>query len=393
LLGVPITVKDLMLTRGMPTTGGSRIYGDGLPGDRDAALVQRLRKAGAVILGKTNLNELAYGVTGENVHFGDTRNPWDVGRVPGGSSSGSAAAVAAGIGHASVGTDTRGSIRIPSSCCGLTGLKPTRALVSTEGVLPLSWTLDHVGPMTRSADDAALLLGVMASARGAERRFAAALEQPVAGLKLGICQYFFRDLDEQVEAAVQAAIGVLVGAGVQVVEVEIPELNENLRASAAITGAESLSVYDERLRDGKAGFGAPVLRRLEAAYALTGLDLARAQSARRALIDGYRRTFELVDFMLGPTLQGLPAPVGSTTMRVAGGREESIVDACCRFVAPQNMTGVPAISLPCGFSREGLPIGLQIWADVDADDVVLSVAHQYQSRTEWHLRRPNISPA
>jgi aspartyl-tRNA(Asn)/glutamyl-tRNA(Gln) amidotransferase subunit A len=391
LAGVPITIKDLMLTKGIPTTGGSRAFGDTLRTDRDAELVDRLRRAGAVIIGKTNLNELAYGVTGETVHFGDIKNPWDVSRMPGGSSGGSGVALAAGIGYASIGTDTRGSIRIPGSCCGVTGLKPTRGLVPTDGVLPLAWTLDHAGPMARSVEDVALLMGVITPARGAERRFAAALEQPVAGLKLGICSYFYRDLDEQVAAAVQSAIKVFEGIGLRVQEVEIPELEDNLRASAAITGAEGISVYDERLRASREGFGAPVLRRLEAAYALTGLDLARAERTRRALQDAYRRTFEEVDCLIGPTLPGLPAPVGGTHMRVAGGREEGIVDASCRLVAPQNMTGVPAMTLPCGFSREGLPIGLQIWAAAGADDLVIALGHQYQSRTSWHKKHPTIA--
>jgi aspartyl-tRNA(Asn)/glutamyl-tRNA(Gln) amidotransferase subunit A len=395
LLGVPVHVKDLMLTKGVATTAGSRAPGLGLPDDRDAAVVRRLRRAGAVILGKTNLNEFAYGVTGENSHFGDVPTPWDRQRMSGGSSSGAAAALAAGIGYGSVGTDTRGSIRIPAANCGVTGIKPTRGLVPDEGVFPLSWTLDHTGPFARSAEDVAVLLGVMASGRGGPLRYAAALDRPVAGLRIGVAPFYFRDLDEEVEGAVRAAVAELVGAGLEVVEVDLPELEPCLPASAAIAASEALVIHDERLKAGGEGYGAQVRQRLEAAYAYSGLDLARAERVRRDLIEAYHRAFRDVDCMVGPCLPGLPAPIGSATMRVAGGREEPIVNASCRLMAPQNMTGVPAASVPCGFSASGLPVGLQLWAAEGADDLVLAVAHAYQQRTEWHRRRPearNPSP-
>jgi aspartyl-tRNA(Asn)/glutamyl-tRNA(Gln) amidotransferase subunit A len=391
LHGVPITVKDLMLTRGMPTTAGSRAPGLGLSDRVDAPVVRRLRRAGAIIIGKTNLNEFAYGVTGENAHFGTVPNPWDWSRMSGGSSSGSAAALAAGIGHGSVGTDTRGSIRIPASCCGISGIKPTRGVVPTDGVFPLSWTLDHVGPMARSARDLAAMLVVMAGGRGAAARFARALERPLRGLTLGVCPFYFEDLDSEVAAAVQTAIDELALGGAQVKEVDVPELAECLPASAAIAASEGLAVHDARLRTGAEGYGAPVLSRLESAYAFTGVDLARAEAFRRDLVEAYRRVFRQVDCMVGPTLPGVPAPIGSSTMRVRSG-EENIVSASCRLVAPQNMTGVPAASVPCGFSQAGLPIGLQLWAAAGADDLVLGVAHRYQERTAWHEARPSPGP-
>lgn len=404
LHGVPLSVKDLIRTRGLPTTCGSRALGDGLPGDRDAEAVRRLRAAGAILVGKTSLNEFAYGITGDNHHFGSTLNPWDAGRMPGGSSSGSAAAVAAGIGAASVGTDTRGSVRIPAACCGVTGFKPTRGRISTDGVFPLSWTLDHVGPLTRSVADAALVLEAMTggpppdpgsgsrpsgggSGRG-PRAGTDAAEPALEGLRLGLCDYFFADVDPEVEAAVREAVDVLAGLGMELVEVEVPELDAALRASGVIAAAEALAVHDERIRTRRRDYGPDVLARLEKGYELSALDLARAHRARLELIEAYGRAFREVDAMAGPTLPGLPAPVGATVMRVGGGREEWVVKASCRLTSPQNMTGAPALSVPCGFSESGLPVGLQLWAASGNDALVLAVGRRYQRATDWHRRRP-----
>ncbi|MBW3533822.1 MAG: amidase [Gemmatimonadetes bacterium] len=388
LHGEVVTLKDLIVTKGLPTTAGSRALGDGLPGDRDAPLVRHLRRAGAIVLGKTNLNEFAYGVTGENAHFGQTLNPWDRTRMSGGSSGGSAAALAVGIGMGSVGTDTRGSIRIPASCCGVTGFKPSRGRVPTEGVFPLSWSLDHAGPLARSVVDAARLLGVMVGGRGGPARFTGAAERGVEGLRLGVCPFFFRGLDGEVEASVRDAVDVLADLGMDVREIEIPELEGSLRASAAIAASEALAVHEERVRERRGDYGPAMLARLEKGYALSALELVRAERAREALSAAYRRAFRDVDCMAGPTLPGLPAPVGSATMQTAGGGEEGVVDASCRLNAPQNMTGAPALSVPCGFSRSGLPIGLQLWAARGADDVVLAVGGAWQRATAWHLQRP-----
>jgi len=392
LEGVPISLKDLVRTRGMPTTAGSRALGDGLPGDADAPVARRLRRAGAVIVGKTNLNEFAYGVTGENAHYGDVPTPWAPGHMSGGSSSGSAASVAVGIGAGSVGTDTRGSVRIPASCCGVTGIKPTYGLVPTEGVFPLSRTLDHTGPIARTVEDVSLLLQVMVGARSAAR-LAHALDRPVRGLRVGVPGFFFRNLDEEVEGAVRAAMDVLADAGVELRDIDMPVLEESLPASAVIAASEALTVHDQRLREAREGYSAAMLGRIDTAYGLTALQLAQAEVVRLEMIDAYRRAFRDLDCMVGPTLPGLPAPFGSPTMRVKGGAEEKMVEAHCRLVAPQNMTGVPAISLPCGFSRSGLPIGLQIWGGYGADDLVLAVAQGYQTRTEWHTRRPPLAHA
>lgn len=394
LLGVPFTVKDLIRTRGLPTTGGSRALGDGgLPGDRDAHAVAGLRRAGAVLIGKTNLNEFAYGVTGENEHYGRVLNPWSRERMTGGSSAGSAAALAAGIGAASVGTDTRGSIRIPASCCAVTGFKPTRHLVPTDGLLPLSPSLDHVGPMARSVEDVALLLGAMTKPGNLPEDYAPALERSVEGLTLGLCRFFFEGLEPEVEAAVRTAVETLVELGLRVREVEVPELEESLEASGVIAAAEAAAVHEDRVRDRRQDFGEAMLRRLEKGYDLGAVELVRGRAAAERLREAYRKTFEEVDCMAGPTLPGLPARADGSTMTVASGREEWVVDASCRLNAPQNVTGAPAISVPCGFSGDELPIGLQIWAAPGDDETVLAVAHRYQQATGWHDRwAPSVLP-
>jgi aspartyl-tRNA(Asn)/glutamyl-tRNA(Gln) amidotransferase subunit A len=391
LHGVPLGIKDLISTRGIPTTGGSRAlkgveWSGGSRGE--ATVVRRLRRAGAVVLGKTNLNEFAYGVTGENAHFGNSVNPWAPDRMSGGSSGGSAVAVAAGILPGAVGTDTRGSIRIPAACCGITGFKPTLGRVPTRGVFPLSRTLDHVGPLARSVEEVSLLFFLMAGGPDPLGRHARSLQRPVEGLRLGLPAFFRGGLDAEVARAFDDALEVLEGAGLELVEIQVPELEGSLEASAVIAGAEALAVHDERLKEGPEDFDPAVRARLVKGYSLTGLALARAQEHREALSRAYLRAFRGVDLMAGPTLPGLPPRTGGTTVSVAGGGEEWVVDAFCRFMAPQNMTGAPALSLPCGLSSSGIPIGLQLWAAPGADPLPLAVGRVYQERTEWHRARP-----
>jgi aspartyl-tRNA(Asn)/glutamyl-tRNA(Gln) amidotransferase subunit A len=281
LHGVPISIKDIILTRDMPTTAGSRSFGDGLVGPVDAAVVRRLRRAGAVLIGKTNLHELAMGVTTVNEHFGPTRNPRDPARVPGGSSGGSAAAVADGMGLGSVGTDTRGSIRIPAACCGVVGLKPTYGLVDTEGVIPLSPSLDHVGPITTTVVDAALMLGAMAGTpRQAARWLAAAEARERPTLRLGVCDWWLSDLAPGVEAAVRDALLAFAEAGFELREVTVEGLAEAHLASGVITGAEALAFHQQRLEQNPEGIGPRVRARMQKAYDLTAVDYVRAQEAQ-----------------------------------------------------------------------------------------------------------------
>lgn len=375
LAGVPITVKDLILTREAPTTLGSRVIPEGLPAGRDAAVVARLRRAGAIVVGKANLHEVALGVTTVNEHFGPARNPWDRRRVAGGSSGGSAVAVATGMGMGSVGSDTRGSIRIPAACCGVVGFKPTFGLVPTEGVFPLAASLDHVGPLARTVEDAAVLFAAMAGGAW-PKRVAAGLRKPPRRFTIGIVDFFFRDVDAAVATAVFGAVQALEKGGATVVSVEIPELEDALEASRVIVLAEAISYHDLLLRQNRRGYGPMVRARLEGGYKLSALDLVRAEERRLELLAAYGEVFRHVDCLIAPTLPGQVPAIGAKTVRLAG-RRVPIAEAFCRLNAPQNMTGMPAVSLPCGI-RDGMPVGLQIVGPAGHDARVLGMGRRLE---------------
>jgi aspartyl-tRNA(Asn)/glutamyl-tRNA(Gln) amidotransferase subunit A len=365
LLGVPISVKDLILTREAPTTAGSRLFGKGIPAGTDAAIVARLRRAGAILVGKTNLHEVAFGVTTVNEHFGPARNPWDRSRVAGGSSGGSAVAVAAGMGAGSVGTDTRGSIRIPAACCGIVGLKPTFGLLPTDGVIPLAPTLDHVGPMTRSVEDAALMLGAMRGSRARTAEYLAAADRKPRRLRVGVAPYYLRGAEAEVGAAVEAAITTLAKLGCPIVEVKLPELDRALEASRVIVLAEALAFHEQWLRSRPRSYGPQVRSRMLGGRKLTAVDYVHATEQRVLLEAAFHDAFQHVDVLVGAVLPTLPVKIGATSVRV-GGVETPLSEAYCRFNAPQNVVGLPAMALPVGRSRSGLPIGAQViaaWGD------------------------------
>lgn len=375
LLGVPVSVKDLVLTTEAPTTAGSRIFGDGLVAERDAPVVRRLRRAGAIIIGKTNLHEVALGVTSANEHFGPVRNPHDPGRVAGGSSGGSAAAVAAGLGPLSVGTDTRGSIRIPAACCGVTGLKPSRGLVSLEGVIPLSPSLDHVGPIATTVADCALMLEVMAGSRHAGR-FLPATRKSARGMRVGVSEYHLRDLDAAVQGRIDAAIRALGTLGCRVSDVRIPELEDAQAASVAISASEAVQYHDRFLQSIPGAYGPLVRKRFMDAYRWTALDLLRAYATRDAVTAAFARAFESVDCLVGAVLPALPPKVEDTTVTI-NGQPAGVVDAFTRLNSPQNMAGLPALSVPCGMAGR-LPVGLQVIGAAGRDDQVLRLGAAYQ---------------
>jgi aspartyl-tRNA(Asn)/glutamyl-tRNA(Gln) amidotransferase subunit A len=389
LAGVPISIKDLAHVRGMPTTAGSHaLDGEPLPA-ADAPVVGRLRRAGAIILGKANLHEVALGVTSANEHYGAVRNPWDTTRVAGGSSGGSAAAVACGLGLASLGTDTRGSIRIPASCCGITGLKPTQGLVPIEGILPLSPTLDHAGPMTRSVADAALVLAAMTGSRRALERFTRALRAPTRRLVVGVSTYHLRDTDARVLRVVRRAIAVIRGIVRDLRDVAIPGLEGTVaqEASGVITGTEAFAFHQARLAENPSAYGPLVRGRLMAGGTRSAVEYVRALAAREVLTRGFATTFETVDVLVGATLPALPPRIDQPSATI-NDVPVNVVEAFTRFNAPQNMAGIPALSVPCGFV-DGLPVGLQIIAPHGRDDLVLTVGAAYQRLTDWHQRRPD----
>jgi len=385
LLGVPVSVKDLVLTTEAPTTAGSRIFGDGLVAERDATVVRRLRRAGAIVIGKTNLHEVALGVTSANEHFGPVRNPWDPARVAGGSSGGSAAAVATDLGPLSVGTDTRGSIRIPAACCGVTGLKPTHGLVSIDGVVPLSPSLDHVGPMARSAAECALMLEAMAGPRHAGR-YLPATRRSVRGMRVGVSEFHLRDLDAEVQRPVDAALRALSALGCRLSNVRLPELDEAHHASIVISASEAVAYHDRFLTATPEAYGPLVRERFMNAYRWSALDLLRAQATRHAVTEAFARAFDAVDCLVGAVLPSIPPRIEETSVMV-NGRAIGVVDAFTRLNAPQNMAGVPALSLPCGFTRGGLPVGMQLIAARGQDAVALRLGAAFQAASDW-IRLP-----
>jgi aspartyl-tRNA(Asn)/glutamyl-tRNA(Gln) amidotransferase subunit A len=367
LHGVPISLKDLIDMRGVPTTAASRVR-DGHVAAADAAVVTRLREAGAVIVGKTNLHEFALGTTNEDSAFGPARHPLDPTRSPGGSSGGSAASVVAGMAYASVGSDTGGSIRIPSAACGLVGYKPTLGAVSTDGVVPLSTTMDHLGPICRSVDDAQLLFDVL---RGARPSMPASRE--ARAIRLGLLRtYFMALLDPAVGAVFDEACGRLRRAGVEIVEVSIPHASDIASIYLHIVLAEAAAYHAVTLEHRADAYTPNVRLRLEMGRYILAEDYVRALRGREVLNVEVDAALAGVDGLLLPAL-AIPAPkIGVESVRI-GAADEPVRNLMLRLTQLFNITGHPAITVPCGFTG-GLPVGAQIVAPAGADGPLLSVA-------------------
>jgi len=393
LHGVPIAIKDNYLTADMPTTVGSTAPGLKFP-LRDSAAAARLRAAGAVLIGKTRTHEFAWGNVTPPV-----RNPWDTTRVPSGSSGGSGAAVAARFCPGAMGSDTGGSIRMPAAACGIVGLKPTFGRVSRDGIVPHSWSLDHAGPLTRTVADAAHLLQVLAGYDATDPAcqdrpvadYTKALGRPIQRLRLGVCRnHFFERNHEDVERAVEQAIADFAGQGAKIIDFRIPNLQYGLAAIFAIELASSTAYHDVSLRKGLTPHFQPDVRTLiEIGRFVTAPDYLKAEQLRAVLIEDFRRAFEKVDVIVGPTTPITAWKSGEWTVKV-GGKDESVLAASWRFTFPYNLTGLPAISIPCGFDNEGLPIGLQIAAKPFDEPTLLQVAHAYERAHEWHQRAPAL---
>jgi len=395
LHGVPVALKDLYDTAGVRTTAASKIYAGRVP-DEDATSVARLRAAGAVIIGKTNLHEFAYGVTTDSSYFGPTRNPWDLERVPGGSSGGSGAAVAAGLCVAATGSDTGGSIRIPAALCGVVGLKPTYGRISCQGLLPLSWTLDHAGPMARTVYGAAAMLTAMAgydprdpaAANVAVPDYTASLRDGVAGLRIGVDpQWSLSGIHQKVRAAFQEALAVLEGLGAEIVEVSIPRVEEGMEAALTILSAEATGVHEEFLRTCPTDYQPDVRARLEKGFAIGGIDYGRARRAGELLRRDLTILFRKVDLFATP-MCGIPAPKLGQREVTIDGEAVPVMAPLTRYTRVFNLTGLPAVSVPCGFSSEGLPIGLQLVGCAWDEATVLRAAYAYGAATGWSQRCP-----
>ena len=398
LHGVPLGMKDLFEIAGVPCTMGSRILAECVP-ERDATVVARLRQAGAVILGKQTMHEFAFGVTSENPHYGDVRNAWDTQRVAGGSSGGTGVAVAAGLCVAGLGSDTGASIRAPASFCGTVGLKPTYGRVSRAGALPLSWSLDHVGPLARSVTDCAIILQAIA---GPDPRDGSAstrevpsytrdLTGDVAGLVLGVpSEHFFDLVEPGVVECVRAAIRVLEGLGARLEEVPVPHAQHAQMAGTAIMSSEAATWHAEWLRSRPDEYGPDVLLRIRHGLLVRATEYLLAQQMRSLIQSDFTAAFERgVQAIVAPTLPLVAPRIGSTFDK-GGSFDLAPRSVITRTTVPANLAGLPAASLPCGFS-EGLPVGLQVIGPAFGEPIVLQVAHAYEQATDWHLRRPPLA--
>jgi aspartyl-tRNA(Asn)/glutamyl-tRNA(Gln) amidotransferase subunit A len=392
LHGIPIGIKDNYLTCDMPTTAGTKAPGVDFP-LVDSAASTRLRAAGAILIGKTRTHEFAWGPV-----CPPTRNPWDLSRIPGGSSGGSAAAIAGGLCVAALGSDTGGSIRIPASLCGLVGLKPTFGRVSRTGIVPHSWSLDHAGPITRTVADAAAIMSVLAGYDPSDPScrdevvpdYASAIGRSIAGLKVGVCRnHFFGRNQACVEAAVESAIADLAKAGAAIVEFQLPNLEYGLAAIYAIELASSTAYHDSALRAGRTVHYAKDVRTMvEIGRFVSATDYVKAKQIRRILMTDVARAFETVDVILGPTLPLTAWSPDLENVEIAGVAESPLA-ASWRLSYLYNLTGLPALSLPCGFDADGMPIGLQIAAKPFDEMTVLRVAHAYERDQPWRDARPD----
>ena len=386
LHGILIGLKDLVDVAGEVTTGGSTILKNSLA-TRDATVAEKLKAAGAILIGKLNLNEFALGVTGMNPHYGNARNPWDPDRMTGGSSGGSGASTAAGIVYGAIGTDTGGSVRIPAAMCGLAGLKPTYGLVSRAGVLDLSWSCDHVGPMARNVGDAAIMLNAIA---GHDPRDPASASRPAAdftpkpergldGVRIGVPQhYFFDELDGEVEDAVGAAIALMEANGAIICKIGMPWVGLGRDINLGILMPEALSVHENWLKDRRSEYDPIVSDRLLQAVVISGADYLRAQRLRRWFSDKIAEVMRDIDVLVTPTLPEQTPRFDSPPRNIRAGSLTGVFNA----------TGTPSLSLNCGFTRDGMPIGMMISGKPFAEATVLQIGHAYEQIAGWTTRRP-----
>ncbi len=393
LHGIPLAHKDIIATKGIKTTCGSKVLKDQVP-DYDATVIERLYAAGSILLGKLNMNEFA--TITPSPYFGRVNNPWNLDHNPGGSSSGSGVAVAAGLCAGSLGTDTGGSIRIPAAFCGVVGLKATHGRISLFGVTPLSWSLDHVGPLTRTVKDAALMLQALAghdahdlgSSEAPVSDYIAKLTGDLKGLRLGVPTRFFPDYtDPEVKNAFDAAVKVLAGLGAQVEEVTLPALDNAWPIAQTIMNGEA-NVWHEPYLQTQAEDYAPQVRKfLERGKSTLATDYVKAQRAKARFRQDMLAALTRVEVLLTPG-ELIPPPPHEARSATINGREVSLMAALISATCPFNLTGQPALTVPCGFTASGLPLALQIVGKPFEEATVLQVGHAYEVHTSWHARRP-----
>ncbi|MBN1380634.1 MAG: amidase [Deltaproteobacteria bacterium] len=390
LCGIPLALKDLYETRGIRTTAGSLFFADYVP-PADAAAVEKLNAAGAVLLGKLNMHEIALGLTSVNPHFGAVKNPWALDRVSGGSSGGSAAALAAGLCMGSLGSDTGGSIRVPSSLCGCVGLKPTFGRVSVRGVIPLSWNLDHAGPMARRVDDVALLLQGIAGYDPADPYsvnrpvddYCTDITDGIKGWRIAVAKdtYFTTKTHVDIVRALDEVTDMFARLGAICELVDFPDARQAAAANGIMIISDAAAFHEERLKNHPEQFGGDVRQRLQMGAAMPAIDYVLARRTQSLLRYLFSRFFDDYDLLIMPT-----TPVAAPAIADSDAVEQAAW--LTRFTAPFNLTGLPALSLPCGFTSEDLPVGLQICGPPWSEKKILQAAYAYEQATPWHKRLP-----
>lgn len=398
LHGVPLALKDNVAVKGHATTAGSKILRDWVP-EEDATVTARLKSAGAIILGKTNMHEFAWGGTSANPHYGSVRNPWDVERFPAGSSGGSGAAVAARMCYGAIGTDTGGSIRLPSAINGVVGIRPTIGRVSNHAVIPLAWSMDTVGPMCRTVEDCAIMFNVLAghdpkdqgSAAVPISDYTADLERSVAGLRIGVIpDYFFSHLQPPVHDAVRSALDILTELGANVVDVDIPDIHGNISAQLTIESCEPSSYHQRWLRERPEDYGEDVRFLLELGEMHLATHYLQAQRYRSLLRAEFLDAFHSVDVFLCPTLPFTATQLGDTRVVIEHGTDEDMLAAIMQFTGVPSLTGLPSLAVPCGFDPDGLPVGMQIIGRPFDEARLFQVGAAYQGATDFHTRAPAL---
>ncbi|MDQ0889816.1 aspartyl-tRNA(Asn)/glutamyl-tRNA(Gln) amidotransferase subunit A [Paenibacillus sp. V4I9] len=387
LHGIPIVHKDLYYTKGIRTTASSKILKDFVP-DYDSTVVTKLHEAGTVLLGKVQTHEFAAGMTTSSPHFGPCRNPWNLELVPGGSSGGSASALAAGLAYLGTGSDTGGSIRMPAACCGVVGMKPTYGRVSRYGIIPMAWSLDHSGPLTRSVMDASLCLDVMS---GFDPKDESTVDLPAPGIRrypnglkgvrIGLpSNYYYEDLEPEVEASMQAAINKFRELGAEIIEVALPMIRHVQSATMAIMMAEMFAFHEKWLDTNPEDYGPDVRMFLESSRDIPASVYLQSQRARQLIVDDFLNAMSGIDILLTP----------ATPITAPHADDYAGAFRLTTFTIPTNLTGMPSLCMPCGFSPSGMPINMQLIGRPFEEATVLSIGYAYESNTDWHKRHPDL---
>jgi len=398
LHGIPIALKDNIYTRGIRTTAAANILSDCVP-DEDATVPARLKRAGAIIVGKTNMHEFAWGGTTDNPHYGTCRNPWNPERFPAGSSGGSGVAVAARTCLGALGTDTGGSIRLPSAVNGIVGIRPTIGRVSNHNVVPLAWTMDTVSPMTRTVEDCITMFEVVAgydpldphSGQVPLSDYRAEMRRGMRGLRIGLVRdYSLTHVQKAVGDAVRDALKTMERLGAQIEEIPMPSIHGNISAQLTIESCEPSTYHQEWLRTRPQDYGLDVRTLLEMGEMYLATHYLQAQRYRSVLREEFLAGFKHVDVFVTPTLPFTATPCGATEVVIENNRKEDMLSAIMQFTGVPSLAGLPALSLPVGFDPDGMPVGMQIIGPPFEEGTLFRMGHAYQGETDWHMRAPKL---